>query len=317
MTLGVLVPTYRRPDYLERCLAGITANTRQADQVVVVARVDDARTRDVLARWESSLPMTKVWVAIPGQVQAINAGLDAVTTDITAITDDDAVPRPDWLRRIARHFAADPGAAGVGGRDWVHDGGCPDSRERRLVGRVLWFGRIVGNHHLGVGPARYVDILKGVNGAYRTEVLRRIRLDTNLRGEGAQVHWEVALGLELRQRGWRLIYDPEVAVDHYPAPRFDVDQRDQDHPIATYDAAFNLYWSIAVHMRPGFGQRLALAWQRWIGTPGEPGLTRAALAHWRHDARMQARAAVANDGRAAAWRMARGWRPTALVPPSS
>jgi len=32
--------------------------------------------------------------------------------------------------------------------------------------------------------------------------------------------------------GWKLIYDPRVAVDHYPAQRFDEDQRNKFNQIA-------------------------------------------------------------------------------------
>ena len=28
---------------------------------------------------------------------------------------------------------------------------------------VTYWGRLIGNHHIGVGHARYVDCLKGVN----------------------------------------------------------------------------------------------------------------------------------------------------------
>lgn len=32
---------------------------------------------------------------------------------------------------------------------------------------VQWFGRVIGNHHLGTGGVREVDILKGVNMSFR------------------------------------------------------------------------------------------------------------------------------------------------------
>ena len=276
---------------------GLAAQARPADQVVAVAREDDASTSEVLQAWQSRIPLRTVSVTSPGVVQALNAGVEAVTGDLVAITDDDAVPRTDWLARIERHFAANPGVAGVGGRDWVHHATRLDVGERPLVGRVLWFGRVVGNHHLGVGPPRQVDILKGVNCAYRTALLRDIQFDTTLRGSGAQAHWEIALGLELRRRGWHLLYDPDVAVDHYLASRFDMDQRDQFHPQATSDTAYNLYWAIAAHMQAGERRRLALIWQRSIGTPGEPGAMRDWAGRVLRDGSVRAKAAAARDGR--------------------
>src|SRR5262245_59918316 len=99
--ISVLVPTYRRPRDLARCLAVLRAQERLPDQVVIVTRDTDAETRASLADADlSPLHPTVVEVARPGVVAAMNAGLAAATGAIVAITDDDAAPRPDWLRRI-------------------------------------------------------------------------------------------------------------------------------------------------------------------------------------------------------------------------
>jgi GT2 family glycosyltransferase len=41
MNATVIVPTYLRPSYLELCLEGLLAQSRLADQVLVVRREDD------------------------------------------------------------------------------------------------------------------------------------------------------------------------------------------------------------------------------------------------------------------------------------
>ena len=103
------------------------------------------------------------------------------------------------------------------------------------------WGRLIGNHHIGVGPARYVDVLKGVNCMYRRTA---IAIPSNLRGSGAQVHNEVAIGLRAKSNGWKLLYDPQIIVDHYPGERFDVDARSGRAKVATFDVAYNLTLSI-------------------------------------------------------------------------
>src|SRR5205085_7988956 len=57
-----------------------------------------------------------------GQVAACNAGLETAVGDIIAITDDDAVPQPDWLSGIERQFLSDSGVGGVGGPDRIRHG---------------------------------------------------------------------------------------------------------------------------------------------------------------------------------------------------
>jgi len=67
------------------------------------------------------------------------------------------------LQRIEAHFLADDRVSGVGGRDaiqrsepWFHG-------DREIVGQLQWYGSLIGDHHRGVGAAREVDVLKGVN----------------------------------------------------------------------------------------------------------------------------------------------------------
>ena len=51
MKMSVLVPSYKRPRDLARCLAGVAQQRRAADQVVIVARQDDDETIDTVKRF--------------------------------------------------------------------------------------------------------------------------------------------------------------------------------------------------------------------------------------------------------------------------
>jgi cellulose synthase/poly-beta-1,6-N-acetylglucosamine synthase-like glycosyltransferase len=269
LTIAVLIPTYHRPQYLVRCLDALKRQSRIPDEVLVVVRDADAETKALLEGCEfASSTLRVVTVIVPGVVAALNAGLEAARADIIAITDDDAVPRPDWLARINTHFRADPKVGGVGGRDWLHYDGKVDDGARKVVGRVQWFGRVIGNHHLGVGGPRRVDVLKGVNCAYRRTVLQCIGFDERLLGTGAQVHWELGLGLQLRRAGWKLIYDPAVAVDHYLAPRCGEDQRDR---YEWTNAAYNETLSLLEYVTP-MRRLVFIVWAVLVGTRSSPGL---------------------------------------------
>ena len=90
-------------------------------------------------------------------------GLVASRTPLVAFTDDDAIPRPDWIERLIEPFS-NPAIGGVGGRDIIvadHLDSTKCSASEELVGIVTPWGRLIGNHHIGVGPVRYVDVLKG------------------------------------------------------------------------------------------------------------------------------------------------------------
>ena len=305
MNLTVVVPSYKRVADLQRCLKSLAAQTRLPYEVVLIVRFDDDETLAVASEWEYRLPISVVRVKLPGQVSALNAGLDAVAGEIAVITDDDAAPRPDWLKRIEDHFNSDPKIGGVGGRDWVHHGSNVDERTADLVGRIEWYGRIVGNHHLGQGFARDVDILKGANMSYRMDAISGIRFDCHLRGRGAQVANDMAFSLAVKRNGWRLVYDPAVAVDHYPAPRFDLDQRRSFNPQAVEDAGFNQYWALLNSMPSGRRQTIACMWQHVVGSRAQPGIFHALLSLARLDRGGMERWRAVQRGRKAASQLRR------------
>jgi hypothetical protein len=245
---------------------------RTPDEVIVIVRDIDAATFALLDEIDATgRGIRTVIVTVPGQVQALNAGLAAVTTDIIAITDDDAAPHPDWTQRIVAHFEARPDLGGVGGRDRMHVGNALQTGQEAVVGKVPRIGKHVGNHHLGFGAPREVDVLKGVNGSYRMVAIKDIGFDTRLRGTGAQVHWEISLGIALRRAGWKLLYDPDIVVDHFLAKRFDEDQRHTFNPLALRNMAYNDTIIRLGQLEPPT-QLVFMLWATMIGTRASPGL---------------------------------------------
>jgi GT2 family glycosyltransferase len=269
LTIAVVIPTYNRPQSLVHCLEALKEQNRIPDEILVVVRDADAETKALLGSCEfASSALRVVTVRVPGMVAALNAGLEAARANIIAITDDDAVPRPDWLARINTHFRADPKVGGVGGRDWLHHDGKVDDGARKVVGRVQWFGRVIGNHHLGVGGSREVCVLKGANMSFRRAAIQSVRFDERLRGTGAQVHNDLAFSLAVKRAGWKLIYDPAVAVDHYLAPRSGEDQRGR---YEWTNAAYNETLSLLEHLTP-MRRLVFIIWALLVGTRSSPGL---------------------------------------------
>ena len=298
MKITVIVPTYRRSKDLARCLDALRQQTRPANEVLVVVRDTDAETWEFLEMLSPEfLPLRTVTVSLTGQVAALNAGLGKAQGDIIAITDDDAAPHPDWLERIEAHFLADKHLGGVGGRDWIYlNGQLQDSSihpgASNIVGRVQFTGKAIGNHHIGTGNPREVDIIKGANMSYRRVAIASLRFDERLLGTGSQIHNDMAFSLAVKRAGWKLIYDPMVAVDHFLAKRFDEDQRNQFNSLALTNVVHNetltlleslpparrfafLLWSILVGTRSAMGlaqllrflpSKGALAGQKWLAS---------------------------------------------------
>jgi cellulose synthase/poly-beta-1,6-N-acetylglucosamine synthase-like glycosyltransferase len=276
MRISVIVPTYKRCDDLLRCLNALTRQIRTPDVILIVVRNTDVETRQFLDAFNTSLNLRVVDVESPGQVAALNAGLQAAqNADIVSITDDDAAPHCDWLEKIEMHFCHDSRVGGVGGRDWTYVDGRlveaamhPGASDR--VGCLQWFGRTIGNHHICEGNIREVDILKGANMSFRSVALSGLRFDSRLKGTGAQVCNDMGFSLAVKRAGWKLLYDPSVSVDHYPGKRFDEDQRRDFNSIAQVNLSHNetlvtlenlsswqrvvfIFWSILIGTRSVLG----------------------------------------------------------------
>jgi glycosyltransferase involved in cell wall biosynthesis len=273
-TVSVLVPTWRRPESVARCLRAIVAQTRAPLEIIVITRDVDPASRAAASAVAVPAGVALRVLEIPagGVVAAMQAGLDAARGGIIALTDDDAEPRRDWIERLVAALGADAGLAGAGGRDWQpHERG-----DATVVGRVQWFGRVIGRHHLGAGAPQDVDVLKGVNCAYRATLLKSVGFDRRLRGAGAQLHWELGIGLPLRRAGWRLRYDPAIAVEHHVEVRSSDDQlhRGAFAADALVDAVHNEALLVGEHL----GGAARLAWHLWataIGSVAAPGLLNA------------------------------------------
>jgi len=295
LSLAVVVPSYRRPAELERCLDALASQTLPAEQVVVVLRDDDEASRECVADRDAPSGVEIVLVERPGQIAALAAARTRLRVDIVAFTDDDCVPHPDWLERLGGRFAEDRLIGAVGGRDIVHRAGAIEDRAVSDVGRVRRFTRLVGNHHLSA-PAQDVDFLKGACMAIRTTCLAPP--DERLRGAGAQVHNDMHATLAVRRAGWRVVYDPAVRVDHFPAERFDGDGRERRSLAAVGDEQHN-ETLVLLTLLPAWQKPLAFCYRLLIGTRAAPGgvLLPAALLRSSHPGRTLRESLAANAGR--------------------
>jgi GT2 family glycosyltransferase len=270
--ITAIITTYRRPIDLARCLEAFTKQIRPVDEVVVVVRDTDNETWERLETIKPpSLPIQIATVIEPGAIAALNKGLETATGDIICITDDDGAPHPDWLKRIEAYFLDDSEIGAVGGRDWVYQGGTDlEDGAKEVVGKVQWFGRVIGNHHLGVGKAREVDVVKGVNMSYRRQAIIGKYFDQRMKGSSAQIHFEIEFCLSLKKSGWKIIYDPAIAVNHYPGKRFDEDKRHQFNPLAQTNIAHNETLALLQHLSP-IRKIIFMLWAILIGTSEIPG----------------------------------------------
>jgi len=296
--IDVVVPSYGRPDALERCLLALHEQTVPPARVVVVVRADDDATRALLDR--SPYPVEVTTVADRGITAALRAGVALTGAEVVAFTDDDARPRPDWIARLTSWFTrADVDA--VGGRDVQADRPADGTK---VVGRLHRWGRMTGEHHVGCGAPRDVDILKGVNLAVRAAALGLPRAGL-LEPAGNDPHNELVISAWARRHGGRIVYDPAVLVDHDLEPRFGERRLGgpADEPAVVYATAANRVIAACAVARGRLPAQLAYG--VLVGTRESPGLARALVAAGRGESLVVQRLGPSLRGQVSGgWRVA-------------
>ncbi len=118
LRISVVVPTYKRPDLLERCLGALVAQDFDPHlyEIIVADDAAEPRVRHLVARWTAKTngaPMIR-YVAVTGTrgpAGARNRGWEIASSDLVAFTDDDTVPHANWLTEGMKAMTPDVTAA--------------------------------------------------------------------------------------------------------------------------------------------------------------------------------------------------------------
>lgn len=209
--VSVVVCTYTeaRLDDLGRCLAALAAQTRPADEVVVVVDHDEALRR----RLDGCADMVVPNAGARGLSAARNTGVDVANGSIVVFLDDDAVPSPAWLAELVAPFA-DPTVVAVGGRI---DPGWPVDRPWWFPIHLDWtVGCTIPSMPSAGGDIRNVF---GASAAFRRDALLAVGGFTEALGRtGANAagceETDVCIRLRQASDGGRVVYAPDSVVVH-------------------------------------------------------------------------------------------------------
>jgi cellulose synthase/poly-beta-1,6-N-acetylglucosamine synthase-like glycosyltransferase len=203
-------------------------------------------------------------------VSAVSYGIERTTAEWIAFLDDDAVPENDWLETLAGHLD-DLRVGAVGGRilNVVDGRATARSYKDGPIARLSWYGRTQSRlHDIPVHhTVADVDFLPGSNMCIRRVALPRIdhRWD-----EGMAPGFETALFLALRRNRWRVVFDSDAVVTHYPAPR-PAHLARGNYDRASYEYSYILTYLLLRHLT--WPRKLAFfAYFMLIGQRRSPGL---------------------------------------------
>ncbi|WP_219845076.1 glycosyltransferase family 2 protein [Leucobacter massiliensis] len=226
ITLTVVVPSLNDAQMLRHCLAALAAQTRPADEVLVVdnGSVDD--TVRVAREWGARV------VSEPrrGVLRATAAGFDAARCTVIGRLDADSRPAPDWAARVVQRFADDPTLDALTSNGHFYGGG----PIRRFVGRHLYI-----RGYLFIFRAVLARMpLFGSNLALRRATWQEIRPRVHVEDPRAHDDLEISLAL-----------GPDAGVDYDPGLRVGVSVRPLYSWRAFLRRAAWAFHQIAVHLR--------------------------------------------------------------------
>lgn len=213
MDVSVVVPTYsmdRYDDFVE-CVEAVLAGTYDDVEVVVIVDGNDEVCRRARADY-ADVEAVEVYCSHDdaGPISRANMGAVQASGELVVLTDDDAVPAPDWLERLVEAYEANDAIA-VGGRiepEWV-------AGEAAFIPEEFYF--LIGATHRGFreGPGEVRNTF-GANLGFDREVYLRLG---GIRHSGIQSHKVQGRETEFctrlqREYGEGVFYTPDAVVRH-------------------------------------------------------------------------------------------------------
>lgn len=275
MKISVTIPTYKRPEYVQRAIASVVGQIYKPHELILVSRVDDIETRKIILecmRQYDDVNIKNEFVDTAGFLPPVIRAIDTSGGDILVFLDDDAEAPPDWLARISNYYL-DPKIGGVGGR-YINffNGIKQEELPCSVVAKLFWYGRSVGNMHRDTlfSKPRSADFLIGGNMSFRLSLLKMAKPDLRL-SRNVSFYWEMDVSLNIKKMGYQIIFDPKIAVDHHSAPR-ELDGLRTINYEGTYWSNYNYALLMRKHLSK-FGYLAYISYSFLVGWGGSPGLT--------------------------------------------
>jgi glycosyltransferase involved in cell wall biosynthesis len=115
--LTVLIATYNGAKTLPEVLSAYCALEPPDGgwKLVIVDNGSTDHTKEIITAFRPRLRLTYLCEPKKGKNAALNTGLSKISGDLVVLTDDDVLPRPDWLRQLRVAASSQPSFAIFGG----------------------------------------------------------------------------------------------------------------------------------------------------------------------------------------------------------
>jgi glycosyltransferase involved in cell wall biosynthesis len=219
--VSVVIATRNRRALLAQTLEALARQTWASDrfEIVIADNGSTDDTRGVIERAASAPGAPSIrylLVTTPGKSHAINAALREARGDLLALTDDDVLPEPNWIERLAAALT-ETNADFAAGRILPRWESAPPAWMSSALYGVLAVPDN-GETRLNIGGAREDVIPIGANMAVRAAVVRHVG---GLRPDLGKLEGTLRTGedheffLRMLHAGYRGVYEPTALVHHW------------------------------------------------------------------------------------------------------
>lgn len=218
-TISLIIPTYNRPDDLEKCLQSVRKQTFKKYEVIVV---DDASTKNIKAIANKNKVKYIRHSKRMGQSIGKNDGAKIAKGEILVFVDDDCVADVNWFKAIVDGFNKSDSIGAVGGK-------IINLGKNKLLnihtfplwwflfpftkstGRILLCGLITTN--FDKDQYGFVDWISAGNMAIRKNVFKEVKgFDPNYLGHCAFEEPDICS--RINQKKYKILFEPSALCIH-------------------------------------------------------------------------------------------------------
>jgi len=208
---SIIVPTYNRPRQFFLCLEALSRINYPNPRFEVIVVDDGSRpaVQTHISPFFDKMNLTVITQENAGPSMARNVGAKSAKGDFLAFTDDDCMPASDWLQTLSLRFKVSPGCAIVGRSVNALEDNMYDTASQMLIEYLYAYynhdpnqARFIISNNLSLPTKQFHDA-----GGFDTSFSRA-------GGEDREFceRW--------RHFGYRVIYAPEVLVNHSHGLKF-------------------------------------------------------------------------------------------------